>query len=269
MSRDPTERFGERVEDYVRWRPGYPEAVVRVVEEAGLLPAGSVVADLGSGTGLLARVFLDAGYEVLGVEPNDAMRRAGEQALSDHPSFRSVAGRAERTGLADRSVDVVVAGQAFHWFEPRAARTEALRICRRRPAAALIWNLRRHSASALMEGYDTLVRRWSDEGERVTHQKVTGRALDEFFGNRRHRTTSLDHHQVLDREGLRGRLLSSSYAPSRGDPRCDAIMVELDALFERCRRGDTVEFLYETRIHLGDLVGDAVVGNDEEGGRRS
>lgn len=255
MRQDPTRRFGDRVDDYLRWRPGYPDAVPDVLREAGILPAGAIVADLGSGTGLLAKVFLDAGHEVVGIEPNDAMRRAGERALAGRAAFRSVAGRAERTGLADRSVDLVAAGQAFHWFDPRGTREEAIRVCRGRPAAALVWNLRRHGASPLMAGYDALVRRTSDESERITRQKVTDEDLRAFFGNDRHRVESLAHGQVLDREGLRGRLLSSSYAPRRSDPGCAAVIAELDALFDRHQRGGRVEFLYETRIHLGHLSG--------------
>src|SRR5271167_2755126 len=104
------ERFSNRVDDYVRFRPGYPSGVIDVLrDECGLAPE-SVVADIGSGTGLLTQLFLENGNLVYGVEPNPAMRQAGEEFLQKYPDFRSVAGSAECTTLADASLDFIVAG---------------------------------------------------------------------------------------------------------------------------------------------------------------
>src|SRR5262245_9983579 len=97
--------------------------------ECGLTP-DSVIADVGSGTGLLAKLFLENGNRVYCIEPNREMRQAGEGILEDYPKFLSVAGTAEATALSDASVDFVTAGQAAHWFDATKARHEFRRILR-------------------------------------------------------------------------------------------------------------------------------------------
>src|SRR6266446_9260655 len=110
----PTERFSNRVENYIRYRPGYPKEIIELLKaECGLFPQ-SVVADAGSGTGLLAKLFLENGNLVFGIEPNREMRAAGERLLQAYPRFTSIAGTAEATTLPGQSVDFVTAGQAFH-----------------------------------------------------------------------------------------------------------------------------------------------------------
>src|SRR4051794_38517305 len=109
---DSKERFTSRVADYQRARPGYPaEVMTLLVREMGLRPEW-VVADVGSGTGISAKPFLESGNVVYAVEPNQAMREAAEGALGGFSRFHSVNGSAEATTLANRSVDLVVAGQA-------------------------------------------------------------------------------------------------------------------------------------------------------------
>lgn len=114
---DSAERFSGRVADYLKYRPGYPEELLAFLRsECGLVP-GSVVADVGSGTGKLAELFLSGGNTVFGIEPNAEMRLAAERLFSGRSGFHSVAGRAEATTLPDSSVDLVAVGQAFHWFD--------------------------------------------------------------------------------------------------------------------------------------------------------
>ncbi len=127
---DSKERFSNRVENYVKYRPGYPAALLDLLrDECGLRADEScVIADVGSGTGFLAEMFLKQGNRVFGVEPNADMRKAGEEYLQGFRNFVSVAGSAEATTLADGSVNFVTAGQAFHWFEPAATRRELSRV---------------------------------------------------------------------------------------------------------------------------------------------
>src|SRR5205809_5538182 len=121
---DAKQRFSNRVADYVRYRPGYPPAVLdHLRAECGLRP-GHVIADIGSGTGLLSELFLKNGNRVYGVEPNAEMRQAGEEYLASYDGFCSVEGSAESTTLGDSTIAFVTAGQAFHWFEPSAVRSE-------------------------------------------------------------------------------------------------------------------------------------------------
>ena len=125
MSMDkPTERFTSRADAYARYRPGYPPAAVTLLQQRCGLSAQAVVADVGSGTGILTALLLASGAQVFGIEPNDAMRAVAEASLQDWPRFRSVNGTAENTTLAPQSVDLLVAGQAFHWFDVPKARAE-------------------------------------------------------------------------------------------------------------------------------------------------
>src|ERR1700746_622531 len=94
---DAKQRFSNRVADYVRYRPGYPPALLNLRRaECGLRP-GHVIPDIGSGTGLLSELFLKNGNRVYGVEPNEAMRRAGEEYLASYDSFSSIEGSAAYT----------------------------------------------------------------------------------------------------------------------------------------------------------------------------
>src|SRR6266480_5260535 len=125
---DPKQRFSNRVADYRRYRPGYPPAVLDLLRIECGLRADHIIADMGSGTGLLSQLFLKNGHRVFGVEPNRQMREAGEEFLHRFEEFTSVPGSAEATTLGDASIDFVTAAQAFHWFERQAARREFRRI---------------------------------------------------------------------------------------------------------------------------------------------
>jgi SAM-dependent methyltransferase len=245
----PTERFSDRVEDYARFRPGYPPAVLDVLRrEAGLAPQ-HVVADLGSGTGLSARLFLEHGNVVLGVEPNRAMREAAERLLAGWPGFRSVAGTAEATTLAAESVDLVVAAQAFHWFDPVATRAEVVRILRPGGWMALLWNTRTATTPFLRE-YEALLVRYGADYQRIRHDRIEDDVLTRFFGGDAVRLT-VPNPQSLDLESLTGRMLSASYTPPAGHPDRAPMVRALDALFQRHQQEGRVRFEYETRLYLG------------------
>ncbi len=114
---DTYSRFSRGVENYIRYRPRYPQQLVDLLKaECGLSPA-HIVTDIGSGTGLLTELFLKNGNQVYGVEPNLEMRSAAESLLRSHPLFTSIAGTAEATTLANHSVHLITVGQAFHWFK--------------------------------------------------------------------------------------------------------------------------------------------------------
>jgi SAM-dependent methyltransferase len=253
MTNDPTSRFSTRVADYVKYRPGYPAAVLRLLEdECGLTPE-SVVADVGSGTGLLSELFLRNGNRVYGVEPNREMREAGERLLAAYANFVSVEGRAEATTLDDGSVDFVAAGQAFHWFDPASARREFGRVLRPGGWVVLAWNDRRTSGTPFLEDYERLLHEYGTDYAAVSAKYMEESALSTLFGAAGPRTASFDNEQVFDFDGLRGRLASSSYAPEAGHPKFDPMMRELEALFRRHERGGRVVVAYDTRVFYGRL----------------
>lgn len=157
---DPTRRFSNRVDNYVKYRPGYPTAIVDLLAAECRLTPQSLVADIGSGTGLLARLFLDNGNRVIGVEPNPEMCQAGERFLAPYAGFTSLPGTAEATGLADASVDFITAGQAFHWFDPEAAIQEFRRILKTDGWVVLAWNDRQNATTSFFAGYEDLLQRY-------------------------------------------------------------------------------------------------------------
>jgi SAM-dependent methyltransferase len=253
MTTDHTGRFSTRVADYVKYRPGYPPAVLRLLEGECGLAAASAVADVGSGTGILSELFLKNGNRVYGVEPNREMREAGERLLSAYPNFVSLDGRAEETTLDDESVEFVTAGQAFHWFDPPRARREFMRVLRPGGWVVLVWNDRRTSGTPFLEGYERLLLEYGTDYREVSVKYAEESMLAALYGPGEVRTRSFDNEQVFDFDGLRGRLASSSYAPRPGHPNFDPMTRELEALFRRHERGGRVVVAYDTKVFYGRL----------------
>ena len=253
MTNDPTGRFSTRVADYVKYRPGYPVGVLRLLEEECGLDSTSVVADVGSGTGLLSELFLKNGNRVYGVEPNREMREAGERLLAAYPNFVSVEGRAEETTLESGSVDFVTAGQAFHWFDPPRARREFARILRPDGWVVLVWNDRRTEGTPFLEDYERLLLEYGTDYAEVSARYMEESALSTLFGATEPRTATFDNEQVFDLEALRGRLTSSSYSPEPGHPDFDPLMRELESLFRRHERDGRVVVAYDTKVFYGRL----------------
>ena len=251
---DPKERFSSRADDYVKFRPSYPAGVIELLaRECGLSPQ-SVVADIGSGTGLLTKLFLDFGCEVFGTEPNARMRRAGEAFLRSYSRFRSVDGSAEETRLADSSIDLVVAGQAFHWFDVELARVEFRRILRTPAWVVLIWNDRVKSGDAFASDYESLLRHFATSYDDVRHDRArVPKGVGEFFGSSGWKHASFENDQRFNLIGLRGRVLSSSYMPQQGSEAYEPMIADVDRLFETHHSDGFVTLPQTTNIYYGSL----------------
>jgi SAM-dependent methyltransferase len=249
---DPTRRFADRVADYVKSRPRYPEPVLAYLQQTTDFSPADQVADVGSGTGILAELFLKNGNRVYGVEPNAEMRSAAEAALAGYANFFSVAGKAEASGLATKSVDLVTAGQAFHWFDAEKARVEFRRILKSYGHVALIWNVRQLEGSPFMRAYEAMLRTYAPTYAQVNHRdNVGGALLEAFFAPHGYQVANFSHTQHFNFEGLRSRLLSSSYSPQPGQPGHAGLMVRLAEIYAQFKSEEKVSFLYETQIFLG------------------
>ena len=250
---DPTQRFSSRVANYVKYRPSYPAAIIDLLTaECGLTP-DSIVADVGSGTGLLAELFLKAGNRVLGIEPNREMREAGEQLLRGYERFVSIDATAEATTLPDHSVDFVTAGQAFHWFDRERVSVEFARILRSPGWIVLIWNERRVDGTPFLQAYEQLLHTYSTEYAQVDHRLIDQDVIHATFPAVSFKLRTFDNQQRFDFEGVKGRLMSSSYAPEANHPNHAPMMAELAAIFQRYQTNGEIVFEYDTRVNYGRL----------------
>jgi SAM-dependent methyltransferase len=251
MTVDSKQRFTNRVADYVKYRPRYPEAILEFLRsDLGLAPT-SVIADVGSGTGILSELFLKNGKVVYGIEPNQAMRAAAEELLAAYPNFHSIDGASEATTLEAGSVDFITAGQAFHWFEPAATRREFSRILKPGGWIVLVWNSWQPEMSPFLGEYEQLLQAYAPDRPQVDRRNVTHQTFQAFFGD--YHMTTFPNEQWLDYEGLQGRLLSSSYAPLSGHPNHAPMLAELRRLFDNYQVAGQVRFEYETEVYYGQL----------------
>jgi SAM-dependent methyltransferase len=249
---DPLKRFSNRVENYLKYRPTYPSTIIPLLEsECGLTPE-SVIADLGSGTGLLTELFLKNGNQVFGVEPNPEMRAAGEKVLAKYPKFASVGATAEATTLSAGSVDFVVAGQAFHWFKREEARDEFIRILKLGGWVMLVWNGYRVETSPMMADYQNLVLRYGTDYDAVRREIITCE-VEPFYAPGICKCARFEFQQIFDYLGLKGRLLSSSFAPEPGHPDYEAMLRSLRDIFDANQKDGKVVFAYETELYYGQL----------------
>jgi SAM-dependent methyltransferase len=248
-----TTRFSDRVANYIKYRPGYPPQVLEtLVRECGL-NAGSIVADIGSGTGIFTKVLLSAAKQVFAVEPNDAMRAAAEEMLRDKPGFNSINGTSEETTLPDHSVDFITAAQAFHWFNTEECKTEFRRIGKAGAWTVLIWNERRVDSTPFLRGYENLLLTHGTDYAQVNHTRFDEKAIQDFFALRPFELRTFENRQLFDYAGLEGRVLSSSYTPDAASPHYAGMLDALKVLFEEHQKNGVVSFDYDTNMYYGQL----------------
>jgi SAM-dependent methyltransferase len=245
-----TSRFSDRVENYVRYRPGYPPEAVQALKDECGLTSNHVVADIASGTGIWTRMLLENGNRVFGVEPNTEMREAGERMLAGYSKFNSVAGTAEATTLPDHSVDFVTAAQAAHWFDRQKAKREFLRILKPDAWLVLLWNERLVDLTKFHRDYEQLLLTYGTDYQEVRHERTTD-AVNEFFDPAPVEERVFPMRQEFDYAGVEGRLLSSSYAPGPEHPRHALMLRQLRSIFDESATHGRVAFEYKTRLYFG------------------
>lgn len=247
-----TTRFSNRVEDYVKYRPHYPKQVVEFLEDSYDLSADKMIADIGAGTGISAQLFLEKGYKIIAVEPNLEMREKSVELLGSYPTFKAMNGTAENTGLETGSIDFIIAGQAFHWFDREKAREEFKRVLAPGGIVALIWNERRTSSAFEIE-YDALIVKHAGDYVKVDHRNIDDAAIGAFYDPEPFQLQVFPNKQVFDFEGLAGRLMSSSYMPTKDDAGYGPMMNDLQELFNRYKADEMITINYDTKIYVGKL----------------
>lgn len=247
-----TSRFSDRIENYVRYRPGYPAEALQVLGDECGLSSKHVVADIASGTGIWTRTLLGNGNHVFAVEPNAEMRQAGERLLASFSKFTSVAGTAEATTLPEGSIDFVTAAQAAHWFDRERSRREFVRVLKPEGWLVLLWNERLTDSTPFLRDYEQLLLTYGTDYEDVRHEKTTD-SVNDFFDPMPFQSHVFEMRQEFDYAGIEGRLLSSSYAPGPGHPKYDPMLRELRRLFDAHSVAERATFDYKTRVYFGHL----------------
>jgi len=249
---ETSDRFTNRVANYAKFRPHYPREIIGYLSKTCGLTAESRVADIGCGTGISSLLFLENGNCVIGVEPNDAMRAEADRFLAEFPRFTSVCGTSSDTKLTEASIDIVVAAQAFHWFDADAARREFRRILMPGGLIVLIWNERQLNSTPFLIGYEDLLIRYAYDYGAVRHENIRDEELSAFFGSEYHSTT-FQNFQDFDFEGLRGRLLSASYMPNEKDLAYGQMIEELKNLFAKYAENGRIKVLYDTNVYCSQI----------------
>jgi SAM-dependent methyltransferase len=249
---DPTKRFSNRVENYLKYRPRYPREIIPLLKKDCSLTRHALIADIGSGTGFLAELFLQNGNRVIGVEPNAEMRAAGEQMLAQYEDFTSVEATAENTTLPDSSVDFVTAGQAFHWFDREQTRPEFARILKPDGWVVIVWNGYKPERTPLLKGYHEVLLRYGTD-YRDVRREIESTELDKLFAVGEYKVAQFEFQQRFDFEGFKGRILSASYAPQPGEPNYEPMLNELREVFESNQKDGTVVFDYDTEVYYGRI----------------
>ena len=250
---DPTKRFSRTVENYQAYRPGYPSEILDFLKEKLGLQPNAAIADIGSGTGKLSKLFIENGNPTFAIEPNEAMRTAAEQLFSEISNFQSTNGTAERTGLEDDSIDFITAAQSFHWFRAKETRVEFQRILKNNGFVLLIWNKRMDEKSDFMKVYNDYLLEWATDYEATSLRKIDQEALTKFFEPNEFYREDFFHYQSFDFEGLKGRYLSCSYAFDPTHPKHDAAINVLSSIFERFQDDGNIKMWYRTEVYYGKL----------------
>jgi len=253
MEADPTKRFSDRVDNYVKYRPTYPLEVLDYLKDKCKLSSQSIIADVGAGTGIFTRLLLERGYKVYAVEPNEAMRDAAVAQLSENENFTPIDGSAGATTLQAGSIDLIVCAQAFHWFSNENTRVEFKRILKATGKAALIWNNRLVNADEFSVEYDALLKNDSVDYNKVNHQNINDIDFKAFFKDGIYKLKKFPNEQVFDEDGLIGRAYSSSYVPPQGTEKGEVFLKLLKKLFARHNHNGHISFKYETEIYLGEV----------------
>ena len=247
-----TNRFSDRVENYIKFRPGYPSEVILYLEQAIGLDASWTIADIGSGTGISAEMFLNNNNKVYAVEPNKEMREAADRILRHHAGYVSVDGTAENTPLPIGSIDLITAAQAFHWFDRDAFKKECTRIGRDGAYCLLIWNERKVE-SPFEKAYEDLLIRYATDYTNVDHRNVKEENLSLFFAPNEMTSKVFFNEQLFDYEGVKGRLLSSSYAPNIGHPTYEPMISYLQKIYAEYEQNGKVGVTYDCNLFLGRI----------------
>ena len=241
------DRFTGRVDAYEKYRLGYPAAVLDLLREHGALRAGDVIADVGAGTGMVAKLFLAAGHRVLAVEPNAQMRAACARALSSYATLEIVDATAEATGVRTGSIDLVTVGRAFHWFDQARAMEEFRRMLKPGGWVVVLANRRSQGPSAQAEAYEALLLEHGTDYDRVKPGYKSYEGLRPYGEAASFEVTTRGLER-LTLQAFLGQTQSYSMAPLPGRVKYAGMQAALHAFFAQWAVNGLLQMETECRV---------------------
>ncbi|WP_214328697.1 class I SAM-dependent methyltransferase [Bacillus paranthracis] len=248
-----TENFTDKADIYAKYRPSYPNEYIEYLLSANELNENQIVADIGSGTGIFSRQLLESGLHVIGVEPNDDMRKMAEQSLNQYPRFQSIKATAENTTLKENSVDLVTVAQAFHWFDKEAFKIECQRILKQKAHVALVWNSRDVTSPLIQENVEICQKTCPTFKGFSGGIDETPEMFNSFFKDGKYEFKEYQNDLLLDYDGFLGRNLSASYAPKKNDKEYKNFVLLLSELFDKYSKNGKIILPNLTRSYLGNV----------------
>jgi len=249
---DHHSKFSSKAEIYAKYRWDYdPKAIASLCQIAGI-NHNSVVADIGSGTGMLTAHFVNNVSKIYAIEPNAEMRAIALKNLAQYPAFVSIDALADSTTLPDNSVDLIVVGRAIHWFNAETTKPEFLRILK--PNGWLATCRVTHEDLELLEALKIL--RKTESGWNVAQDKskiLENNDLESYYFNNNYQT--IKQHSVIqeDWQQFLGRMLSHSPAPNSNNPLFPKFEAAAKKIFQSYSKAGILEIKIATEIKLGKI----------------
>lgn len=249
-----SERYSDKTEDYAKYRPNFPDELVEYLYMKGDISNTAVIADIGSGTGRFTRLLLEKGNLVYGVEQNNEMRIKAEELLSQFSKFVSIKGSAERTGLEDKSIDLITIAQAFHWFNKEESLMEFKRILKDNGQVFIVWD-------DFVSDYNDFTKELSAASSTFRNvqpqsdvkKSTRNEMIEEFFKDNKYITTTFMREIYQGFDGIKGGMLSASYAPKLGEENYEVFILELQRVFDKYQNNGSVCTAFRSVCYLGRL----------------
>ena len=252
----PSDRFTQTVQDYVKINPFYLEDVLRFLVDECQLSKHRTIAGIGTGTGFVSRLLLEYGNVVYGVEANPLMRDTMIEEFRRYPSFSGVDGTAENTSLDNKSIDIIMAGTAFHWFDLEKTKAEFKRVLKPQGWVLLIWNVRNPFKTDFLIDYENYILKHGKDFRKGNENKTDDDLIQDFFRPFEAKVKSFTNIQQFNWEGLVGKLSSTSHCLKPDDANYEEMLRELRDLYEKHQLNGLVDFEYVTNMYYGHLNND-------------